>query len=445
LVHEVEDDTGEVSAMALESLRSRYRVRALALQVTAAAEAPAPPQLPRVAPEEVGLSKERLARLDDFFRDAISGRAFEERPAQQQCLAGCVLAVARHGRLCHSSVLGQRDLKTGEAMTEDTIFRIASMTKIVTAVAALQLYEQGLFQLDDPIHMFIPAFKDAKVKRTKGVSSSEPLHLHITIRHLFTHTSGLGKEGGKSEHSLAEHADFIARKPLEFQPGKGFEYGTSTNVLGRLVEILSGQSLDRYFQTHIFRPLGMKDTGFWVPEEHARRLATLYVAGKDGQLRPALAEDWLKIYIGCAPRFLSPGGGLYSTATDFMRLGLMLAGKGALGSVRILGRKTVELMTKNHMPFGQDIAGLGGEMPDFKTTRGLGCGLGVFVVLSPEFGVHCSEGTYFWQGIASTYFFHDPVEALTVVAMAQFDPVYGKPVFNINFALRSLTEQAIVD
>jgi len=409
-----------------------------------------------VPPEQVGMSKEQLLELDQWFlRLKVDGR-----------VPGCVLAVARDGKVCHFTAQGERDIDSGKPMTDDTIFRIFSLSKVVTGIACMQLYEKGLFQLDDPIHKFLPQFKEMTVMRLleDGTTKTEPMKEAITVRHLFTHTSGLtygifnptaigqayeaadvdmNAESGKS---LEHFANCVAKVPLMFQPGEAFQYGISVDILGRLVEIWSGLPFAEYLGECIFKPLGMKDTGFFVPAEHLDRLATLYHLSPEGSLAPceAMMGPLSTAVPVTPPSFASGGGGLVSTPNDYLKLALMLAGGGTFGGKRILGRKTVELMTRNHLPKGQDVSDLKGAMPDFLTTRGLGVGLGVFVVLSVDFGVHCSPGTFFWQGMGSTYFFHDPVEKLTALAFTSFFPCFHESVRHIYYALRSLTSQALL-
>eukprot|EP00931_Biecheleriopsis_adriatica_P005013 TRINITY_DN106589_c0_g1_i1.p1 TRINITY_DN106589_c0_g1~~TRINITY_DN106589_c0_g1_i1.p1 ORF type:complete len:447 (+),score=54.68 TRINITY_DN106589_c0_g1_i1:17-1357(+) len=408
-------------------------------------------------PSAVGVCNERLRRLEEHFHG-------------QKSFPGTVLAVARRGSVCHVSAAGHRTVG-GDPMTDDTIFRVYSLSKIVTSVALMQLYEQGLFQLDEPLFHFLPKFKHANVLTVRdGECSAEPVENPITIRHLLTHTSGLTYglfdtsevgdmytslgilECAAEGKELAAFADLVAEAPLKFQPGTGFQYGVSTDILGRLIEVLSGLPFNSYLKEHVFHPLGMTDTGFSLTAEGSKRLATLYETGDNGLqkcevINPCSKPRGIKTLcsIESEPRFLSGGGGLLSTVPDFMRFSLMLAGNGCLGDTRVLSRKTVHLMSQNHLPGGCDLASLGATMPDFYHVRGLGFGLGVAVVLNQEFGLHCSPSSYFWQGLGSTYHFHDPVEDLTVVAMAQFSPVFAPDVFKVRYTLPALATQALVD
>ena len=331
------------------------------------------------------------------------------------------------------------------------------MTKPITTVAALMLYEEGRFQLDDPVAKFIPAFADTRVFDSGDAEffTTVPLERPITVHDLMVHTSGL-TYGFQHEHAvdalyrdrgiefnanvgpLAELVEATAAQPLVFQPGTRWNYSVSTDVLGRLVEIWSGVALDAFFDERIFRPLGMRDTGFHVREGQAHRLASNYVRADDGKLE--LADS------ATASRFLEPattlsgGGGLVSTAADYLRLMRMLRGRGILEGTRVLGRKSVELMTMNHLP--GDLADMGrprfAEMP----FAGIGFGLGVSVVLDPaKARILGSPGEYAWGGMASTTFWVDPVEDLLVLLLTQLMPSSAYP---IRRELRVLTYQALL-
>lgn len=398
-------------------------------------------------PEDVGLSTPRLARIAQWMRRWVdSGR-----------LPGLLVAVVRDDRLAWFETCGHRDVATGRAVEPDTIYRIYSMTKPITTVAALMLYEEGCFQLDDPVATFIPAFADTKVFAGGDAESFATEHLvrPITVHDLMTHTSGL-TYGFQHEHAvdalyrkrdiefnahvgpLAEVVEAAAAQPLVFQPGTRWNYSISTDVLGRLVEVWSGVPLDRFLAERILHPLGMHDTGFQVRSGHAARLASNYVRSGDGGL--ALAEP------ADSSRFLEPavtlsgGGGLVSTATDYLRFMRMLRGRGTLEGVRVLGRKSVELMTMNHLP--GDLADMGrprfAEMP----FAGIGFGLGVSVMLDPARArIVGSPGEYAWGGMASTAFWVDPAEDLIVLLLTQLMPSSAYP---IRRELRALTYQALL-
>ena len=398
-------------------------------------------------PEDVGLSAPHLARITPWMRRWVdSGK-----------LPGLLIAITRNDRLVWFETCGYRDVETKRAVEPDTIYRIYSMTKPITTVAALMLYEEGCFQLDDPISKFIPAFADTRVFANGDSESftTAPLARAITVHDLMIHTSGL-TYGFQHEHAvdalyrkrriefnanvgpLAEVVEAAAAQPLVFQPGTRWNYSVSTDVLGRLVEIWSGVSLDTFFDDRIFGPLGMRDTGFHVPPGQRDRLASNYVQADDGRL--ALADP------AAESRFLEPavtlsgGGGLVSTAADYLRFMRMLRGRGTLEGTRILGRKSVELMTMNHLP--GDLADMGrprfAEMP----FAGIGFGLGVSVLLDPaKARILGSPGEYAWGGMASTAFWVDPAEDLTVLLLTQLMPSSAYP---IRRELRVLTYQALL-
>ena len=398
-------------------------------------------------PEDAGLSAPRLARVTQWMRRWVdSGR-----------LPGLLVAVVRNDRLAWLGTCGYRDVETKRAVEPNTIYRIYSMTKPITTVAALMLYEEGCFQLDDPVAKFIPAFADTRVFAGGDADSftTEPLARPVTVHDLMIHTSGL-TYGFQHEHAvdalyrkrqvefnanvgpLAGVVEAAAAQPLVFQPGTRWNYSVSTDVLGRLVEIWSGVPLDTFFDERIFRPLGMRDTGFHVPEGQGDRLASNYVQADDGGLAladPAGESRFLK-----PAATLSGGGGLVSTAADYLRFLRMLRGHGALEDARVLGRKSVELMTMNHLP--GDLADMGrprfAEMP----LAGIGFGLGVSVLLDPaKARILGSPGEYAWGGMASTAFWVDPAEDMIVLLLTQLMPSSAYP---IRRELRVLTYQALL-
>ncbi len=398
-------------------------------------------------PEDVGLSAPRLARIREWMRRWVdSGR-----------LPGLLVAVARDDRLAWADTCGWSDVAARRAVEPDTIYRIYSMTKPITTVAALMLYEEGRFQLDDPVAKFIPAFAGTQVFESGDAESftTVPLARPITVHDLMVHTSGLtygfqrehavdalyrkrGVEFNANLEPLAGLVEAAAAQPLVFQPGTRWNYSVSTDVLGRLVEIWSGVPLDAFFDERIFAPLGMRDTGFHVREGQAHRLASSYVRAGDcgiGLAEPAAGSRFLEPAVT-----LSGGGGLVSTAADYLRFMRMLRGRGALEGVRILGRKSVELMTMNHLP--GDLADMGrprfAEMP----FAGIGFGLGVSVLLDPARArILGSPGEYAWGGMASTAFWVDPAEDLMVLLLTQLMPSSAWP---IRRELRVLTYQALL-
>jgi CubicO group peptidase (beta-lactamase class C family) len=395
----------------------------------------------RCAPKDVGLSSKRLKRVD----------AMAQRYTEEGKLAGLVTLVARKGRVAHFGTCGVQDLQTGVPMDYDTIFRIYSMTKPITTVALMMLYEQGLFQLRDPMSRFLPDFKEAKVWASEG-ELVDPIR-EITIYDLLTHTAGFSyggyKETGIPVDKLYDEADLdnieitnqemvrrIASLPLMYQPGQSWFYSVATDVVGHLVEVISGMPLDTYFEERIFTPLGMRDTAFYVPEAKLERFAALYGPGEDGSLK--LLDDPATGEYARPPRLLAGGHGLVSTTTDYLRFCQMLLNGGELDGVRLLGRKAVELMTMNHLP--ESMIPIGWP-PD--VMHGYGFGLGFRVrVDDAQAGLLGSVGEYAWGGYASTSFFIDPREALIAILMPQFVPSGYYPILE---EFRVLVYQALVD
>jgi CubicO group peptidase (beta-lactamase class C family) len=394
----------------------------------------------RCAPEEAGLSSERLKRVD----------AMAQRYVHEGKLAGLVTLVARKGRVVHFGSCGVQDLETGSPIKYDTIFRIYSMTKPITTVALMMLYEQGLFQLRDPVSRFLPEFKGVKVWESEG-GLIDPVR-EITICDLLTHTAGLSyggyKETGIPVDKLYDEADLdnseisnqemvrrIASLPLMYHPGERWFYSVATDVVGHLVEVISGMSLDTYFEERILNPLGLKDTAFYVPEAKLDRFAALYGPGEDGSLK-LLDDPATGAY--SKPPHLQPGGhGLVSTTTDYLRFCQMLLNGGGLDKARLLGRKTVELMTMNHLP--ESLIPIGWP-PD--VMHGYGFGLGFRVrVNDAQAGLLGSVDEYAWGGHASTSFFIDPKEELIAILMPQFIPSGYYPILE---EFRVLVYQALV-
>ena len=405
--------------------------------------------LPLVAPEQVGLSAQRLARISAWMKGWVdSGK-----------LPGVTVCVMRKGQLAFAETYGKMDVERNKPVRPDTIFRIYSMTKPLTSTAIMMLYEEGRFQLDDPISRFIPAFKNPRVYAggSRGKIDSVPAEREITFRDLLTHTSGLtygfmesnpvdalyrakdGVEYGAAETSLKQVTEKLATFPLIAQPGKAWNYSVATDVLGYLVEVISGQPFEQYLVEKVIKPLGMIDTDFFVPAAKHERFAANYQAGADGKLQ--LIDDPGK------SRYLSPrkvnsgGGGLVSTASDYLRFAKFMLNKGELDGVRLLGRKTVELMTMNHLK--GDMADMG--MPRFSesTYYGVGFGLGFSVMIDPaKAHILGSPGEFAWGGAASTAFWCDPAEDMAVVLLTQLMPSSTYP---IRRELRVLTYQAIVD
>lgn len=391
-----------------------------------------------VPPEDMGFSSERLERLNKGMERYIDDGLF----------AGIVTLVARKGQVVHLKGEGYQDLASKKEIELDTIFRIYSMTKPITAVALLMLFERGLFQIDDPVSKFIPEFNNTKVLGADGQLLD--LDREITIHHLMLHTAGmiyqseedtpLNKLYGEADIfnptiSLKEMTRRVAGLPLKFQPGEEFFYSISMDVIGHLIEVISDMSLEDYFVTEIFRPLGMDDTGFAVPIEKTERFATLYGRTESDPL--GLIDDDVggeyfdvKLFLG--------GSGLVSTASDYFRFAQCLLNNGELDGVRLLGRKTVEWMTLNHL--SEKLLPISsGEDP----MPGIGFGLGFSVMLDPtQADLMGSVGAYGWGGWASTYFWIDPLEELIGILMTQYIPSLSYP---IRKEFRALVYQAIVD
>ncbi len=382
-------------------------------------------ELPTGKPESLGLSSERLERIAAVVQHDIDDKR----------IAGAVTLVVRHGHIAWFKSQGMMDREAAKPMQPDAIFRICSMSKPITSVAVMMLYEEGRFLLDDPISKYLPEFKDPKVlvKPAMGTPYSIPATREITIRDLLRHTSGLTYDWNDDLGPLYEKAGIasgllpydgtigdnvkkLAGIPLLFNPGDRFEYGLSVDVLGRLVEVVSGKPLDEFFRTRIFEPLGMKDTYFYPPDNKLDRLATAYAYYPDKGLNrfpdtPIKEEkfSYSAEYPSRGPKKLFSGGaGLVSTAMDYARFCQMMLDGGKLGNTRLLSRKTVELMTHDQ---------LGKIGPD----RGFGLGFGVLGVKKPlaELG---SPGEFTWGGFFYTGFTVDPTEQMIVIFMAQLHP-----------------------
>jgi CubicO group peptidase (beta-lactamase class C family) len=404
-------------------------------------------EIPTVAPERVGLCPERLARID----------AWRERLVADGKLAGATTLVFRRGGVAHLGCSGMADLARGVPMRAETIHRIYSMTKPLTSVAILMLYEEGRFQLDDPITRFLPAFANQRVCTggARGKLETVPAQRDITFRDLLTHTSGLtygfmestlvdalyrerGIDFQTAETSLAELVDQVATLPLIAQPGAEWNYSIATDVLGRLVEVVSGQPFAEFLQERLIGPLGMVDTGFQVPDGQGARLAANY-GRAEGALK--LIDDPATSRYLRPRRVHSGGGGLVSTAADYLRFCRMLLGKGVLEGRRYLGRKTVELMMSNHLR--GDMAAMGQPRWSESTMEGIGFGLGFSVMLDPARAqILGTPGECAWGGAASTAFWVDPAEEMAVILLTQLMPSSTWP---LRRELRVLSYQAVID
>ncbi len=398
-----------------------------------------------IAPEKVGFSATRLGRIGDLMRGYVDGGK----------LAGTVSLVSRRGQVVYFDDYGQRDRETSAEMTLDTLFRIYSMTKPITTVAALMLFEDGHFLLDDPIANFLPAFADVQVCEGMDVTGMRLVRPERppTVRDLMRHTAGLSygwhqdtpvdqayRDAKMQErrYGLAEGVEQLARLPLAFHPGQMWRYSYATDVLGRLVEVWSGENLDEFLQRHIFAPLGMTDTAFQVAPDKIDRFAACYTLpnlmgfvvdrddGSSSDQALTLMEAPAASRFATPPVFLSGGGGLVGSTADYLRFCQMLLNKGVLDGARILGRKTVEAMTVNHLPAGMiPYNAKTAPVPD----PGFGFGLGVKVLVDlAASGRLGSSGMYGWGGAATTTFWIDPAEELIGIFMTQFMPSGFYPV-----------------
>jgi CubicO group peptidase (beta-lactamase class C family) len=408
-----------------------------------------------VRAEEVGLSSERLARIERHLR---------QRYIDEDRIAGAVTLVARRGQIAYVSAIGQRDRERRKPMTEDTLFRIYSMTKPVTSVAMMMLIEEARCSLSDPVHRYIPSWENLRVYRYGAYPAfqTEPARRAMTIRDLMTHMSGLtygfmahdsvdaayrrigvsgGIPGEDRPSTLKEMADKLATLPLLFSPGTRWNYSVSTDILGYLVELISGQRFDTFLRERIFEPLGMRETGFSVPSGAVDRFAANYRRQGNGAL--AIEDDPQNSPFLKDQTFFSGGGGLVSTVEDYRRFCQMLLSGGHYEGKRLISRKTIELMTSNHLPDGKDLADLATGSFSETTNDGVGFGLGFAVVLdTAKRQSHGSNGEYYWGGAASTAFWIDPSEDLLVIFLTQLMP---SATYNFRGQLRSLVYGAIID
>lgn len=390
-------------------------------------------------PEEMGFCNQRLARITTKMRHYVD----------EQKLAGISTLIARRGQVVHFEQVGMANIEAGTPMAADTLFRIYSMTKPITSVAVLMLLEESRFRLNDPVADYLPEFKDSRVlDNTNLVKPQRPM----TIRDLLTHTAGLSYGFDENYHldqlygqqvwsavennpdlTLAEWIGTIARLPLAYHPGTRYRYSVATDVLGYLVQVVSGLPFADFLQERIFAPLGMNDTYFTLPAEKLNRFATNYGPKEGGGLQVIDAPQNSR-YVRPTQR-PSGGGGLLSTSGDYLRFTQLLLNRGELDGVRLLGRKSVELMTTNHLPDGIYV--------DNDPTTGLGFGLGVSVLLDLGKGQTLgSVGTYGWGGAANTNFWIDPREEMIGILMLQFMPSGTYPVTP---DFRILAYQALVD
>ncbi len=402
-----------------------------------------------------GLDAGRLERIAEHLdRNYISNGK----------IAGCQVSVARHGHLAYSKSFGQMDRERNKATADDTIYRIYSMTKPITSVALMTLYERGYFQLNDPVSRYVPSWKNHRVW-TAGEGEAiqtEPTQRPISFRDVLSHTAGLTYGGGlpgvgiqhpidkiyrdlkirsnETPDTLPGFLDKLSKVPLRYQPGTAWMYSLATDVCGALVEVISGKPFDQYLKDEIFEPLGMKDTAFFAPPEKASRLAANYQRGPDKQLK--LIDDPATSSYLKDPVFKSGGGGLVGTSADYLRFCEMLRRGGELDGARILGPRTIEIMHMNHLPGGKDLTQL--AIGGFSETanEGVGFGLGFASTMGQVQTGTLGAGDYYWGGAASTIFWVDPKEDLSVVFMTQLMP---SGTFNFRGQLKNIIYSSIID
>jgi len=407
----------------IRKVRIMKRVIVLLALVAIVGHAVAKP-LPTAKPSRVGMSADRLQRIDDVTQKYVDAGK----------LAGVVTMVARNGKVVYFDAVGNRGADDETPLKKDDLFRIYSMSKPITAVAAMQLYEQGKFHLSDPVSKFVPELKDLMVMGEDGELT--PSEKTMTMHHLLTHTAGFSygfqartdavdKAYAEAKiwgsRDLTAFAETLAKLPLKFEPGTRWHYSVAVDVTGLVVERISGQPFDEYLAEHVFAPLGMEDTFFAVPEDKRDRFLPNHfwnpetkslVANREVQ--PAAMSDYFNVSL------FSGGGGLVSTASDYMRFAESIRNGGSLQGKRILGAKTINYMRKNHLPGSVDMGGSGENPLAAGEQRGLGFGLGFGVVTDAvKSGTLGSDGEYQWGGAAGTLFWIDPVEEVVVVGMIQ--------------------------
>jgi CubicO group peptidase (beta-lactamase class C family) len=401
-----------------------------------------------LAPKKAGFAPERLNRITDHLN-----RHYIE-PGK---IAGCQTLVARHEHVAYFKSLGLMDRERRKPMADDTIVRLYSMTKPITSVALMTLYEQGHFQLNDPVSRFIPEWREHKVWVSgEGASMqvAEP-ERPMTMRNVLSHTGGLTygatnhpvdrayREAGVARgpgETLGGFVQKLAKVPLRYAPGERWMYSFSTDVCGYLVEAISGKRFDQYLQENIFDPLGMKDTSFHVAERKLDRFAANYERRPDKTLK--LIDDPERSTYLKPPTFFSGGGGLTGTIADYLRFCEMLRRGGELDSARILGPRTIDLMHMNHLAGGKDLAALAIGFFSETVNEGVGFGLGFAMTLGQVASGSLGAGDYYWGGAASTIFWIDPAEDMVVIFMTQLMP---SGTFNFRGQLKNIIYSAIVD
>lgn len=408
--------------------------------------------LPRVTPESAGMSSERLDRIRPAFESYVTDGK----------LSGVITVVARDGQVVHFEASGYQDVEAGEPMTEDTLFRMYSMTKPIASAALMMLWEEGHFLLSTPLAAILPEFADTQVYVSGDGDDmeTEPPRRPIVVRDLMTHTSGLtytfipspvaasyaaaGLEGSADavpHDDLAHYVRELAKQPLLAHPGTAWNYSVGLEVAGRVVEVASGQTFGQFLKERIFDPLGMVDTAFHVPDEKLDRFAVNYAPTPEGGM--VVMDDPETSAYRTAPKVEMGGSGLVATAGDYLRFAQMLANGGELDGVRILGTQTVALMMDNHLGSAYGPSPMSSLNLDMGMSEGMGYGLGGYSITDTGLtGLPASPGTYGWGGAASTDFFVDPEEDLVAIVLTQLLPTGTYP---LRPTMEVLTYQAIVD
>jgi CubicO group peptidase (beta-lactamase class C family) len=395
-----------------------------------------------VDPNSLGLDSVVLENIRQYLNDTY---------VDDGKYVGTMTLVSRKGQVAYLDSLGFMDRENKRPMQEDAIFRIYSMSKAITSIAIMQLYEKSKFRLDDPVYWYIPSWKNLRVYQSgvyPNFLTSRP-ERHMTIRDLLTHMSGLTydfmyksnvdaayrKTKVQQAETLEEFIEILSTLPLEFSPGNKWNYSVSTDVLGYLVEVISGMKLEEYFKTNIFEPLNMEDTSFSCPQEKVDRLASLYEHVPNGE--PRLLEiPFLNT------KMASGGGGLFSTMADYHNFCSMLLNQGEFNGKRLIGRKTLELMTVNHLPNNQDLTEMSESAFSETPYAGVGFGLGFSVMLDPAKSQTTSDiGEYGWGGAASTVFMINPKEDMFIIFLTQLLP---SSTYQVRRELRSLVYSSLM-
>jgi len=421
---------------------SRFRISVVLLSTLLLGSTAWAAELPTAKAERVGMSEERLNRIN----------AITQRYVDEGKLAGVITMVARHGRLVHFEVTGSRGADDARPLEKDALFRIYSMSKPITAVAVMQLYEKGLFQMSDPISKFVPELAELTV--LNGDGEREAASGPITMQQLLTHTAGFSygfnpndpvdklyrESSALGAEDLDDFAAVLADLPLKYHPGTQWHYSVAVDVTGLIVERLSGQPFDEYLAEHIFEPLGMTDTFFSVPDNKFDRFLPNHRWDRKAEKLVELGPDSFERFQNVT--MFSGGGGLVGTAMDYLRFAEMLRNGGSLDGARILSPRTIDFMTMNHLPASMSSGG-SGESPALtgRALNGFGFGLGFGLVTDvPASGVMGSVGEYSWGGAAGTIFWVDPVQDFVVVSMIQ---LMGSP-WPLRSELKIAVNQAIV-